>query len=159
MKLDPDSHPRGSAWTRKRPLRLTLLFLTVAALLLLVPAAQAFAESAHVKVTVVGAGSGEIKSIEIPQTTTLGEPPLECSYNGSAQSGACENVPGLLSGEPGVFGEELGAFPAPGSETVSWTLEKGVGGLCPQAKNACAVFGENGERIEWEITVEFGLEP
>ncbi len=53
---------------------------------------------------------------------------------------------------------ELSAFPAAGSEVVKWTVEKGAPGQCPNGDSesrGCTIFGEDGEGIEWEITVDF----
>jgi hypothetical protein len=162
MKLDPRSHRRETERERSRGLRPTLLFFTVVAALLLVPAAQAFAESPHLELTIVGNGSGEVESLEIPEVgAEPGTPPINCSYDGTTQSpSGCENEPGLLFGEGTLYAMELLANPAVGSEVAGWTVEQGAAGECPNAQannRGCTIFGEDGEGIEWKITVEFAL--
>jgi hypothetical protein len=124
-------------------LRLPLLFL-VAAALLLVPAAQAFA-APSMKVVIVGAGSGEVVSAtpsqpgNLPPGPWLSTPPMACSYNGTATSGVCENAPeeyepgeeienegtGEIEFEPGKYKEWLAAEPATGSEFGGWVVLRG----------------------------------
>jgi len=88
MKAEPGSSPSRSEGGRRKSLRLTLLLLTIAALLL-VPAAQAFA-APSMKVNITGTGSGEV----ISSGEEGGAPSIDCSYNGSTKSGVCENEPG-----------------------------------------------------------------
>lgn len=86
--------PSGQGSAPAGRIRLTILLATVAAFLL-VPAAQAFAET--VTVTVGGTGSGEVNSAEglhafapesFPAVYT-GEPPIECSYRAPIQARKC----------------------------------------------------------------------
>lgn len=131
MNAGPESASRRSRRGRRKRLRLTLLLLTAAALLL-VPAAQAFAETGHVKLNVVGSGSGEIRSVEIEEIGLgKGTPAIECAYDGTSQSGTCENTPELLGEEEGLYAEQMNAYPAEGSEIVGWTVEKGAPAECP----------------------------
>ena len=138
--------------------RITILIGAMAALML-VPAASAFAESPHLKLNIVGTGSGEVESVEIEEAELgKGTPPIECSYNGSSQSGECENVPSTVYGEESFFGAELRAEAAPGSEIAGWTVESGAPTECPifeTGNELCLLYAEDGEGIEWEVTVEF----
>jgi hypothetical protein len=131
--------------------------------LLLVPAAQAFAaETPHIKFSITGSGSGEVKSLDVSEFgIKAGTPPIACSYDGTATSGVCENTPDLYEEEPGFYATYLNAIPDPGSELVGWTVEKGAPSECPFSGGAdiCELYGEDGEGIEWEVTVEFALEP
>jgi hypothetical protein len=145
-----------------------ITLLLTAAVFLLVPVAQAFAaETPHVKLNIVGAGSGEVKSEEEPSFEIVpGNPPIACSYNGTSASGACENVPGLneFEGE-GFYAELLKAFPAVGSELVGWTVDKGYdANECKPnstfGPTGCLLYNEKSEEeIEWEVTATFALEP
>jgi hypothetical protein len=143
---------------------LSVLLLT-AAVLLLVPATQAFAaETAHVKVNIVGTGSGEIKSGTYESAILRGTPPLACVYNGTNTSGVCEQTPDLFEAEEGLYAARLEAFPVTGSEFVGWTLNKGVNGECPSSippvPRTCFLFNEEENvGVEWELTAEFALEP
>ncbi|HEX7245675.1 MAG TPA: hypothetical protein VF245_08940 [Solirubrobacterales bacterium] len=130
--------------------RLTILLAALAALML-VPAASALASSFNLNA--IGTGSGEVTSIEeFPYEP--GEPPIECSYNGTSTSGVCENEPEELeNGEPGIA---LLATAAPGSEFATWTIQKGNGGsesspLCPYQgeEEYCLLTGfKAGEDLE-----------
>ena len=140
--------------------------LLTAAVFLLVPVAQAFAaEVPHVKLNVVGNGSGEVKSESNSATFTgPGTPPIACSYNGTATSGVCENTPDLRNEIEGFYLERLKATPAAGSELVSWTVDKREDWFeCPfeaVGPTTCIVYNEEeGEGFEWEITATFALEP
>jgi Divergent InlB B-repeat domain/Collagen triple helix repeat (20 copies) len=128
---------------------------------LLVPTAQAAAETAHLKLNIVGTGSGEIQSLEVEQAgVERGTPPIDCLYDGANQSGVCENAPDLLAGEVSFYAEQLKAIPAAGSKIVGWTVEKGSPAECPIGggdPSNCLLFGEDGEGIEWEVTAEFAL--
>ncbi len=141
--------------------RLTLS-VALAALFILVPATQAFAEEGHVKLNIVGTGSGEVKSEEEPLFEFKpGIPPIACTYDGTSQQGQCENVPDLLSGEAGFYVELLKASPAPGSEFVGWTVDKGYDpGECEPnsyfGPTGCLVSNEEeGVGVGWEITADF----
>ena len=140
-------------------------FLLSAAVLLLVPAAQAFAEEGHLKLNIAGTGSGEVKSEAFGTYVGPGTPPIECSYDGTTMGGTCENVPGLIEEAEGYYGEQLKAFAASGSELVGWTVEKGDPGECPSDPSnfgltTCVLYNEEeGENDEWEVTAEFALEP
>ncbi|MGE5281960.1 MAG: InlB B-repeat-containing protein [Chloroflexota bacterium] len=137
--------------------------------LLLVPAAQAFAE-ATVKVNVTGSGSGEVtggKEELEPPVSEPGTPPMACSYNGKTASGVCENVATELTG---VDTEWLIARPAAGSEFGGWTQQKGAiyegfGYNCPHhtgffegpnPRLECQAYEESGgEFEEFEMTATF----
>jgi hypothetical protein len=96
--------------------RFAFLAVLVAAFLL-VPVAQAFAETPHLKVNISGTGSGEVEGLEQEEFGLgPGTPTIECEYNGTSQTGVCENVPDSLFGEGELFAEQLIAIPAPGSE-------------------------------------------
>jgi len=156
MRADPGTTSKRPRRGRRRSLRLTLLLLTAAALLL-VPAAQAFAETPHLKLNIVGSGSGQVESLEESAAQVgRGTPPIDCSYDGTSQTGVCENVPDLVGGEGGLYAEQLKANAAAGSELVGWTVEKGASPECPLGDGSiCLVYAEDGEGIEWEITAEF----
>ena len=138
--------------------RITIILGALAALML-VPAASAFAETAHVKLNIVGSGSGEVKSEANSSLWGPGTPPIACSYNGSVQSGVCANTPSVNQEEAGYYGSRLKAFPAAGSEIASWTVNKGEDwGECPglSGPTTCIVFNEAEEEgDEWEITATF----
>jgi hypothetical protein len=158
-----NSSSRSRQHAGASPSRFRLVFLAViAAAFLLIPAAQAFAEEPHLKLNIVGSGSGEVESVEVAEYEMgPGEPPIACSYDGATQSGECENVPSTLFSEPAAFGEQLVAHPAPGSEVVSWSVDQGINnGGCPlggSIGNPCQVYSIEEGGIEWEITVEFAL--
>jgi hypothetical protein len=113
------------------------------------------------KLNITGNGSGEVESIENEGPGIgLGAPPLNCTYNGAGQSGQCENAPELIEEER--YGEQLRATAAAGSEIVGWTVDQGKSkkSNCPFGDGSgCVVVANNGEGIEWEITVEFALDP
>ena len=138
-------------------------FLLTAVAILLVPAAQAFGETPSLKLNIVGSGSGEVKSKTYPEFgIESGTPPIACSYDGTSQSGTCENAPDLLFAEEPPYAEQLFAEPAPGSELVGWTVERGAPGECPiggAGSPSCQLYGEDGEGIEWEVGVEFKAIP
>ncbi|HEY2736940.1 MAG TPA: hypothetical protein VGK45_00965, partial [Thermoanaerobaculia bacterium] len=139
--------------------------LLTAAVFLAVPVAQAFAaEVAHVKLNVVGNGSGEIKSGTYESSILLGTPPIACAYSGTNTSGVCEQTPDLFEGQEGLYAARLEALPAAGSEFVGWTINKGVNGECPSSippvPRTCFLFNEEENvGIEWELTAEFALDP
>jgi hypothetical protein len=113
-------------------IRLSVLLATVAALLL-VPAAQAFANG-NLIVSAGGAGSGEVNGVG--GSPTHGEeevfsgdyetsPPVECSYNGGTEttSGVCETPLNSTTTE----GFEAGGFrviPASGSEFTGYEFSE-----------------------------------
>lgn len=145
------------------------ILLAVAAAFALVPAAQAFAETPHVEVAITGSGSGEVKSQNIDGRR--GTPRIECSYNGTAATGVCENTPDANEEEgEGFFIEGLEAQAGPGSDFTGWTVESGYdagffgctgpGGLGQGPNHLCNLFNEvKGEEIEWEVVAEFALQP
>jgi hypothetical protein len=137
--------------------------ITAFALLLLVPSAQALTETPHFKVNIVGAGSGIVKSKELSSVGLgRGTPPIECSYDGTSTEGACENTPSPLGEEEAFYAEEVVAVPAAGSRVVGWTVDKGSPAECPipgLGGEVCLFDGGEGEGIEWEVTLEFALEP
>jgi hypothetical protein len=140
-----------------------VLLPAMAVALMLVSASQAFAETAHVKVNIVGTGSGEVKSKGAPGGNYgLGTPPIACSYEGAGTKGQCENTPSLNEGEPGYYAANLTAVPATGSTFVGWTLQKGSNEECPSSLGltTCVFFNEEENTgDEWEVTAEFALEP
>ena len=146
--------------------RLTILLATVGALML-VPVAQATAETA--KVNIVGTGSGEVisEADEFPYESA-GTPPIACTYNGTSTSGVCENTPGETFKESFYYAIKLVAKPAPGSEIAGWAVQKGTGhelpvGLCPFEPSPSETFPETcllaseEEEEELEVTVTFCL--
>ncbi|HET8863209.1 MAG TPA: hypothetical protein VFM94_08165 [Solirubrobacterales bacterium] len=102
--------------------RLGLLVL-VAAIFLLVPAAQAAAGT--LTLTLAGSGSGTVSSEEgwaLLEGAGVGEPTIECS--GPPQTGVCQNT---LEELPAFEAEVVGllATPDPGSVLAGWTVEEG----------------------------------
>ncbi|HEY2535838.1 MAG TPA: hypothetical protein VGI24_02535, partial [Solirubrobacteraceae bacterium] len=139
------------------------LSAVVVALFVLVPAAQAFAEEASLKLNIAGTGSGEVKDEAEGSAIGLGTPPIACSYDGTSTKGECKNVPGLLNGEAGFYAARLHAVPAAGSEFVGWRVEQGHdAGECLPASffgpTTCLVYNEEeNEEDEWVIAAEFKL--
>ena len=132
--------------------RIAILLAAVGALLL-IPAAQAFAEPS-MKVNIAGSGEGEVVSAE-EELVGPGTPPIACSYNGVSTSGVCENTPEEPE-IPGFAAEALVAHPVAGSELSGWTVQKGNGESCPAGNPLeCYVYnGEEGE-TEFEVTATF----
>lgn len=159
MKADPGSSQKRSEGGYRKHLRLPLLLLTAVALLL-VPAAQAFAETPHLELSITGSGSGKIES-QANSEVGLGKgmPPLVCTYNGSGQE-VCENTPELV-GESSFYAEELQALPAAGSKFVGWMVESGGVLECPISSEVegrlCLLFAEDGGGIEWKVSAVFAL--
>ena len=91
MKAELGSSPGRSEGGRRKNLRLTLLFLTAAALFL-VSAAQALAAPVTAKVNMTGTGSGEVISNGTVGESGSGTPPIACFYDGTIATGTCENV-------------------------------------------------------------------
>jgi len=163
--MNPSRRSRPNGDAPKGRLRLVLL-AAFAAAILLVPAAQAFAETGHVKINIEGTGSGEVESVpEALSGVGPGSPAIHCSYNGSTIVGGsvCENTPDTYAG-PGFYAENLKAAPALGSELVGWTVTKGHNPSPSECESSafgplfCFVFNEEeDEEVEWEITAEFTL--
>jgi uncharacterized protein (DUF2141 family) len=145
--------------------RLALLLVTAAALLL-VPAAQAFANST-MTVVIEGTGNGEVTSVGgaeaiIGEPIYEGSPAIECSYSSPGpQTGTCENEmevvvePESVSGHEGTF---LTAIPAAGSEFVEWREEEGSGALaigCGEENLQCLVFYTEGDGEDTEFVAVF----
>ena len=118
-------------------LGLAVLVATVAAFLL-VPVAQAAAET--LKVNIAGSGSGEVLSLGYEP----GTPAIECS--GPPASGTCENTfEGFVS---------IGAVPAPGSKFVSWSFTKGVAAAFCDGSVEEKEFAEEYDKENGEIGLE-----
>jgi len=135
--------------------RIAILLAAVGALLL-IPAAQAFAEPS-MKVNITGSGEGEVTS-GLEEEYGVGSPPIACSYNGTSTSGVCENAPEEPE-IPGFATEGLVAHPAAGSEFSSWTIQKGVGfeTSCPTEWDpmTCLVYNSKKGAEEFEILATF----
>ncbi len=155
--------------------RLTILLAAVGALML-VPAAQAFAEGTAT-IHIAGNGNGEVRSSTAePLEAVMTEPPIACEYvTPGPETGTC-------SGE--MIGEGFGvsyneAIAAPGSEFIGWVVEEnsaeategceaeGGRGLPPGAYGGnegwlCAFFTEGGANASatayFECTEEGGCE-
>ena len=156
-------------------LRFAILLATAAAFLL-VPVAQAAADSGGggpMKVNIVGSGSGEVTSYSAGEEFKTGMPLLECTYTAPGpQVGICENEMDVAS--PTEDSESLVAVPASGSEFGSWEITKGVdfygrefGEFCndPSYKaEGEALYGGpycvvvNGTDAGAEVTIAFCLE-
>ncbi len=146
--------------------RLTILLAALAALML-VPAAQAFAEGS-LTVHVAGTGSGEVSSAggmsgfkgeEVEHLKKFGnafegEPPIECS--GPPAEGVCEGE--MVEDEEVLPGSYLAlhAEPAPGSEFVEYVVEEGECRLFEEDSGDCLITGEGGEA---SVTYVFDAEP
>ncbi|HEX5375526.1 MAG TPA: hypothetical protein VFW48_05140, partial [Solirubrobacterales bacterium] len=112
--------------------RLTILLAAVGALML-VPAAQAFAETLTLELN--GNGAGEVNSaeglnaIEPNPEIYKGVPPLACSYaSPGPQTGTCTTEMEEQEEEgfgPGIAAVTMAAVPSPGSEFAGWTVENG----------------------------------
>jgi hypothetical protein len=104
--------------------RLTILLAAIGALLLL-PAAQAFAEGTAT-VVLAGEGSGEVSSVGgyAGGGEYEGFPPIECSNIESEEKSECgpsEMEFGFLGGSyEGIY---LDSTPGPGSELAGWKIE------------------------------------
>jgi Divergent InlB B-repeat domain len=145
---------QGESYVR----RLTILLATVAALML-VPAAQAFANGT-MTVNVEGNGGGEV----IGYNEYPGEPPITCGYTSPGPAtGVCKTEKTGISGYEGV---ELEAIPAPGSVFVGWTklnesFAQYATGACPLPleyggkPNQCFAYDEEFEELAWEVTAVF----
>jgi hypothetical protein len=150
---------------------------------MLVPAAQAFAETATV--TISGSGSGEVSSAEGfaayepgGEPLGVGTPAIECSYaSPGPQTGVCENEMEELGF---AAADALIAIPAPGSEFAGWThsggFQSGVfyepapcrtnqsEGSGTEAEKAaafpkCFAYTEEGSGSNVTLTAKFVLEP
>jgi len=129
-------HAKASSPSRGR-VRLTVLLATVAAFLL-VPVAQAAAET--LKVNIAGTGSGEVVSLGYSE----GSPPIECS--GPPATGTCENTfEGFVS---------IGAAPAPGSKFVGWTFTKGAAAVFCDGSAEEKEFAKEYDKENGEIGLE-----
>jgi Divergent InlB B-repeat domain len=140
--------------------RTTLTTLLAAAVFLLAPAAQAFANGTlTVNIEGIEGGSGEVSSVGgIAPFGGEGEPPIECS--GPPKTGSC--VDKMEEVEPEVYFSGLHAIPAPGFEVVAWEVEGGLSeGYCPytftEDPNDCLVLAF-GEEPEPTVTAYFGPE-
>ena len=135
-------------------MRRIAILLTAVGALLLIPAAQAFAEPS-LKLNITGSGQGEVTSSEMENP---GTPPIACSYNGTSTTGVCENTPE----EPEVEGYAvvgMAAHPAAGSKLGGWTVQKGAKELCPAANPLkCLTYNNEEGETEFEVTATFCLE-
>jgi hypothetical protein len=162
MRSTENSPSRGG-------IRLSVLIAALAALLL-VPAAQAFANGT-MKVNIEGSGNGEVSSVTGLGWVTgeefngqyEGSPPIECTYKSPGPAtGVCEDE--LSTVEEGFFeGTVVHAIAAPGSEFVGWVVEKGgvVNAYCEaieESKASCAPLGFVGSESEFEVTAIFVVE-
>ncbi len=143
--------------------RLTILLLAVGALLL-IPAAQAFAEEeAHVNIA--GTGGGSVTS-ETGEEELEGTPPINCSYKSPGPAtGVCDNVMGEIAATG--FGIYVVATADPGSEFAGWTIQQGTSGESlfgagceegPGAETFCVVYQPSGTPEAFddtEITAHF----
>ena len=148
--LSSRGRPRGAGG--RHGLRVGLI-ATLAAVFLLVSAAQAFA-APSVKVKVTGSGSGEVTTPGFQGGTWLGSPAMSCSYNGASTIGVCVNTPEEFSHE--YYREWLLATPAAGSEFGGWVVQKGpefnevefgcTNGSCEGFIENCAISTRGGLR-------------
>ena len=123
--------------------RLTILLATVGALLL-VPAAQAFANGT-LHVEIAGTGTGEASSVEGFSNFFKGTPPIECA--GPPSTGICETELEEFEGEPGEF-IGLHAHPDPGSEFAGWVVTEGEEVFCIEEENHLCLVGNTGSTGE-----------
>ena len=126
--------------------RLTILLAAVGALLL-VPAAQAFANGT-IKVNIEGSGSGEVSSVGgyLKSGFWEGSPPLEC--HGPPATGTCETELVEEEEEPGLEAIALSEyFGDSGSELVALIVEEGNDneGKCEAlVSSGCILYQETG---------------
>jgi len=150
VRLKAKRSLEGSSPGRGR-LGLAVLAATVAAFLL-VPAAQAAAET--LTVNTAGPGGGEVVSGS--EGALEGSPKIQCSYiSPGPATGTCANT---MTEEFVFFGTEyLTATPKPGSAFMGWTgVSGGVLGGCEGAESLTCIIGvEEGE--DAEVTANFGL--
>jgi hypothetical protein len=134
------------------------MLAAVAALLLVLPAASAFAaEELHV--TIAGHGSGEVTSGN--EGEFEGNPAIACSYDGKNQSGICDNKFAYKGGAeefPGAGVTLLDAKASPGSKFIEWTREGGQEFQgCGTEPKACMFFVELGNEEEVKMKALFCL--
>jgi len=137
--------------------------LTALGALLLVPAAQAFA-NAPVTINIQGSGSGEVEGYDREEgepTLLPGIPQVDCSYTSPGPAtGAC-NVEASTAFEAfeGIF---VVAYPAAESELVAFESTISASGetlgACAAENSFCSAFAEEGEVEEIEISALFCLE-
>ena len=133
--------------------RIAILLAAVGALLL-IPAAQAFAEPS-MKVNITGSGEGEVTPWELEEG--VGTPPIACSYNGVSTSGVCENTAEEPESGSGYALAGLAAHAAAGSSFFGWTVQKGIAESCPAEWNPleCFVYNTVEGKTEFEVTATF----
>ena len=145
--------------------RLTILLAAMGALLLL-PAAQAFANGT-LTVSIAGTGSGEVSSAGGYYELGFweGSPAIECT--GPPATGVCENELEEYEEEPGVEAVALHAITAAGSEFAGWEVTEGTdyGELCENFNDpsACIPSVESGAgnaavTVYFECETEGGCE-
>jgi hypothetical protein len=146
--------------------RLTILLATVGALLL-VPAAQAFA-NAPVTIHIKGSGSGEVSSTSVEEEENVlpGEPLIECNYESPGPAtGTCNDEASLAF--EFYEGIEVYGHAAEGSKLLAWEANWSAtgevfSGNCGAPQNtepSCFIFAEGpGTLEEAEITATFCLE-
>ena len=145
--------------------RLTILLAAMGALLLL-PAAQAFANGT-LTVSIAGTGSGEVSSAGGYYELGFweGSPAIECT--GPPATGVCENELEEYEEEPGIEAVALHAITAAGSEFAGWEVTEGTdyGELCENFNDpsACIPSVESGAgnaavTVYFECETEGGCE-
>jgi Divergent InlB B-repeat domain len=143
--------------------RLTILLAALGALLL-VPAAQAFANG-EMHVTIVGTGEGLVSSVGGQEENGFfeGEPPIEC-HKPSQGGDVCDTELAEFIFAPGKEAIALHAVPAEGSEFVGWTVEEGAaetdgcaGEGIEQVQKECTAAAET-EGADVKVTAEFASE-
>ncbi len=142
--------------------RITILLAALAALML-VPAAQAFANPTGT-VNIEGTGSGEVNNL----SGRTGIPPMECSYESPGPAtGVCENELRFSEEEGAHYEEVLEAHAAPGSEFVEWIVEEndaegtsycelngGKGFVLPGSEGSCRLHATE-ESASTKVTAVF----
>jgi hypothetical protein len=96
-----------------------------------------FQEEVHIEIE--GAGSGEVVDKSL-NANEKGTPPVNCHWNGAAESGDCDVLAGIIFGFPGILVEEHAAGD---SEFVEWKLEEGEPLECQQFASTCSALGVN----------------
>ena len=138
-------------------MRRLIILLTAVGALLIAPAAHAEVGVEPVKVILTGSGSG--KAFIALGGKYRGSPEINCSYNGTSQSGVCETT---MSDEGEGFEQVFITVAAePGSKFTGWKVENTEFEGCVGTFATCAPYVEPSETGSGEAKViaTFELNP